>query len=116
MLEYVIKLVAGAIGLSLTSYITVNLVPPVVEFLKQKNLYNKITKLVKGVELLYKQGKIPKIDKKEEVIKALEESGVTVDRTTELIVEAIVGECTNAGSKVKDAFMADAESEEINQE
>lgn len=115
MLEYIVNLVVGAVSLCLTGYITVNIVPPVVEFLKQKNLYNKITKLVEGVELLYKQGKIPQLDKKEEVIKALEKSGITVDRTTELIVEAIVGECTNAGSKVKDAFMADAKSEENKQ-
>ena len=110
MLESGIKLVFSMVGLGLTGYITANIIPPVVEFLKQKNLYNKITKLVKGVELLYKQGKIPKIDKKAEVIKALEKSGVTVDRTTELIIEAIVAECTNAGSKIKDKFMEDAET------
>ena len=109
MLESIISLIVGMAGLCITSFITAKLIPPVVEFLKQKNLYNKITKLVKGVELLYQQGKIPKIDKKAEVIKALEKSGITVDRPTELIIEAIVSECTNAGSKVKDAFMADAE-------
>lgn len=110
MLESIIKLVVSMIGLGITGYATKNIMPPLVEFLKQKNLYNKITKLVKGVELLYQQGKIPKIDKKAEVIKALEKSGVTVDQTTELIIEAIVGECTNAGSKLKDEFMKDAET------
>lgn len=83
--ELIIDLIVKIVFVLLGGFVTVYIVP----WLKEKNLYNTVVKMVQAAEKLNKTNPI---DKKAWVIAALESKGITVNKYVEALIESAVQE------------------------
>ena len=81
IIDLIVKIVFALLGGLVTVY--------VVPWLKEKNLYNTVVKMVRAAEKLNENNPI---DKKAWVIEALESKGIKVNKYVEALIESAVKE------------------------
>lgn len=93
IIELVVKLVFALLGGIITIY--------VVPWLKEKNLYSTVTRMVQAAE---KFNKTNPIDKKAWVIERLAEKGINVNPYVEALIESAVQELDVALTKASEGI------------
>lgn len=98
VLDIVIAVISIVVGVYLIPLIKTELKP----WLEEKRVYNLISKFVEAAEKLAETGVIKKTDKKQYVLKLLEENGVVVNETISAFVESAVQQLDIVINTVKD--------------
>lgn len=88
VLEIILTIISIVIARYAIPYIKMDLIP----WLKEKRLYNITKGFVQAAEKMAESGVIEKADKKEFVIRLLENKGVVVDATVDAFIEGCVKE------------------------
>lgn len=96
ILEIVMTIISLTIAYYVVPYIKNDLIP----WLKEKHIYSIVKNFVQAVEKMAESGIILKADKKNAVIKLLEDKGVAVDATIDAFIESCVKELDMVASVV----------------
>lgn len=102
--EFLIDLAVKLLFALVTGLVTAYVVP----WLKEKRLYDTVSKMVRAAE---KWSQTHEIDKKAWVIQQLTASGVTVSPTVEALIESAVQELDIALGKLQVPQLVDAEED-----
>lgn len=109
ILEIVFTIISLIVSCYVVPYIKNDLIP----WLKEKHLYNTVKNFVQAAEKLAESGTISKDTKKEKVVELLQNNGITINATTEAIIESCVKELDMITSVVVDEVIkADTEEDE----
>ena len=100
--ENLLEIIAAVISCVVAYYVIPAIKTDLIPWLKDKRMYNMAKKFVQGVEKLYESGVIEKVDKKAEVIRLLEEQGITVDDKLSIFIESAVKEVDLINKAIRD--------------
>lgn len=92
ILSNVLEIIASILSLVVAYYVIPYLKEDFIPWLKEKRLYNIVKGFVQAAEKLAESGVIDKLDKKQYVIKLLEEKNIAVDDTVDAFIESCVKE------------------------
>lgn len=92
ILSNLTEIIATVISLVVAYYVIPCIKNDLVPWLKEKHLHNTIKDFVQAAEKLAESGVIEKVNKKAEVIKLLNNKGITVDENIEALIESCVKE------------------------
>lgn len=90
--EHLLEFILSILSLVVSYYVVPAIKNDLVPFLKDKRIYNLLSKFVNAVEKLADAGVIEKVDKKNEVIKLLNSQGIVVDEKLDAFIESAVKE------------------------
>ena len=88
----VFEIIAKLLGLVVALYVLPFIKNTAIPWVKEKRMYELVSKLVKAAEKMAESGAIKKVDKKDTVVKWLTAKGVVVDAEIESLIEACVKE------------------------
>ena len=90
ILSNVFEIIIGVLSIVVAKYVLPLIQTELKPWLEEKRVYNLVSKFVNAAEKLASTGAIKKTDKKEYVLKLLEQNGVIVNETISSFVEAAV--------------------------
>lgn len=108
--QNVLEIVLTVISLVVSYYIIPCIKNDLVPWLKEKHLYNTVKTLVQAVEKMAESGIIEKKNKKEEVIRLLEERGITIDNQLNALIESCVKELDLITETAKNEILKENEN------
>lgn len=88
----ILQVVCALIGVLLTAVVVPWLKTSAIPWMKEKQLYGLVQKFVQAAEKLAETGVLERKDKKQYVVKLLEQSGYNVNMETEAFIESAVKE------------------------
>lgn len=88
----ILQVVCALIGVLLTAVVVPWLKTNAIPWMKEKQLYGLVQKFVQAAEKLAETGVLERKDKKQYVVKLLEQSGYNVNMETEAFIESAVKE------------------------
>lgn len=88
----ILQVVCALIGVLLTAVVVPWLKTSAIPWMKEKQLYGLVQKFVQAAEKLAETGVLERKDKKQYVVKLLEQNGYKVNTETEAFIESAVKE------------------------
>lgn len=88
----ILQVVCALIGVLLTAVVVPWLKTSAIPWMKEKQLYSLVQKFVQAAEKLAETGVLERKDKKQYVVKLLEQNGYKVNAETEAFIESAVKE------------------------
>lgn len=111
--DNVLEIIIAIISIVVSYYIIPAIKNDLVPWLKEKHLYDTVKKLVQAVEKLAESGAIQKTDKKQEVIKLLENQGIEINESVDALIESAVKELDLVAKTAYDEIVEDEKESSI---